>query len=125
MVFWAVVLILTVIACVVYALLRPFSKRVIFKSVSEVVGTIAIFAPIVAMTPFLLVAALLIYPLIGFMAAMFVYGMATALLRAVGLLAVVGGFWFWDWLPQWGWILGASLIMAALIYRVWNVRKQP
>jgi hypothetical protein len=91
MYFLIVALSISVVALVVYALLRPFSKRVTFKGVYEVIAAGVIFAPMIAMSLLLTGGIVLICGGLLY----FAYGALPSWLLVV--LAVVASWSFLFW----------------------------
>lgn len=112
------VLLLSVVAAVVYVLVRPFVRNISFKRVLDLVATTYLFAPIVILSPFYLLAALLVWPFIGTFLLLIVAGLGSALLKFLGLLPFVESLRIWGLLPSWAWFFGGGTILGLAVYYI-------
>ena len=67
-------LVVLAISLVVFAIGRPFKRDLKFQSVFEALATGFSFLPMVLLAPFALIGVLIMYPMLGFIATLFVSG---------------------------------------------------
>lgn len=111
-------LLLSVVAVVVYVVVRLFSPGISFKRVFEWVAMTYLFAPIVILSPIYLLAALLVWPFIGTFFLLIITGLGSALLKSVGLLPFVESLRIWGLLPPWAWFFGGGTVLGLTVYYI-------
>ena len=97
-------------SAIAFAILRLFTSKFSFERVATAVGLGFVFLPVV-------IWSFIICFVIVFGVALVV----TGILDAAGVLPIVAGLSFWQWMPMWAWAAVATgLAFSTSMYLAWR-----
>ena len=102
-----------------FVCLRLFFPTITFWDTFRKVAVVLVLGPVALWAILLAIVSLAIYPLVGFVMATAVEGIAYAIFGALGLRSQLDGWYIWAIMPHWFWLM-LKICPGAYLYWRWN-----